>query len=188
MNQFDILKIFLGSGMSIWRSTHVIHILSPIADATKNGISDQMMLECGMILDVTPNTVQPVQSQFCASLQLGTGQATKTAQFSEKFHFWKIMSLSHGNNQAKSWQQVYEAMAIIMRSHGNNNAQSWQQWRYGRGLCDKLSLVRDSHKNIPTCRISLICMITFAPSTGCTVFRVIFVFDLQLQFNFQFVG
>ena len=81
MNQFDILKIFLGFGMSIWRSTHVIHILPPIADATKNGISDQMMLECGMILDVTPNTVQPVQSQFCASLQLGTGQANKTDQF-----------------------------------------------------------------------------------------------------------
>ena len=76
MNQFDILKIFLGFGMS----THVIHILPPIADATKNGISDQMMLECGMILDVTPNTVQPVQSQFCASLQLGTGQANKTDQ------------------------------------------------------------------------------------------------------------
>ena len=60
MNQFDILKIFLGFGMSIWRSTHVIYILPPFADATKNGISDQMMLECGMILDVTPNTVQPV--------------------------------------------------------------------------------------------------------------------------------
>ena len=35
--------------------------------------------------------MQPVQSQFCASLQLGTGQATKTGQFSEKFHFRKIM-------------------------------------------------------------------------------------------------
>ena len=35
MNQFDILKIFLGFVVSIWRSTLVIHILPPIAEATK---------------------------------------------------------------------------------------------------------------------------------------------------------
>ena len=86
------------------------------------------------------------------------------------------MIQSHGNNPAKSWQQVYENMAPTMQSHGNNYAQSWQQWQYGRGLCDKLSLVRVSHKNIPTSRISLVCMITFAPSAGCTAFFVIFVF------------
>ena len=83
------------------------------------------------------------------------------------------MIQSHGNNPAKSWQQVYENMAPTMQSHGNNYAQSWQQWQYGWGLCDKLPLVRVSHKNIPTSRISLICTITFAPST---VFFVIFVF------------
>ena len=74
---------------------------------------------------------------------------------------------SHDTNYTKSWQQLCTFMAPTMQSHGNNYAQSWQQWQYGRGLCDKLSLVRVSHKNIPTSRISLICMITFAPSAGC---------------------
>ena len=100
-----------------------------------------------------------------------------------------------GNNHTKSWQQPCNVMATSIRSHDTNNTKSWQQlctvmatmaiwmrfvWQtvIGESLPQKYPNVSDFfdlHDN-------------FCTLGWVLVFFVIFVFDLQLQFNFQFVG